>query len=221
MKGFLRVLPVLSVVAFGVTSCSNSSHSAAIISQIGGPAETSSLYPGALIFPKVYAKPNVTLTDTANQPFNIATDTKSKVTLVYFGYTHCPDLCPLNMFLTEAAIKDMPRVDRKEVQVVFVTTDPDRDTPSVIQTWLDHFNPSFTGLSGTSAQIATAERAIGIPLSFAENVSHPGSSYEIVHAGYILAYVNNTAHLEFPSEISPRQETHDLTALVQHGWQQS
>jgi protein SCO1 len=215
------VLGAVSVGALGLASCSSAGHQSAIISQVGGPAETSSLYPGALLFPKVYQKPNVMLTDTASQPYNIATDTTKKVTLVYFGYTHCPDLCPLNMFLTAASIKAMPPADRKQVQVVFVTTDPSRDTPSVIQTWLDHFNPAFTGLTGTITEIETAERAIGIPLSFAEHVSAPGSSYEIVHAGYVLVYTNGSAHLEFPSQITPKQETHDLTALVQHGWKQA
>lgn len=205
--------------ALGLSACGSPNKSAAIISQVGGPAETNSNYPGALVFPKVYKKPNVNLTDTANQPFNIATDTSTKVTLVYFGYTHCPDLCPLNMFLVANAVKGLPAAERHDVKVVFVTTDPDRDTPSVIRTWLNHFNSSFIGLTGSITQIQSAETAIGIPLSFAEHVSAPGSSYEIVHAGYVLVYTSGVAHLEFPAEIRPAQEAQDLRTLVQHGWQ--
>ncbi len=115
--------------ALGLAGCSSSTP-AATITQVGGPQETNSNYPGALVFPKEYTKPNVVLTDTANQPFNIATDTPDKVTLVYFGYTHCPDLCPLNMYLAASSIAGMPAVDRHDVQVVFVTTDPTRDTPA-------------------------------------------------------------------------------------------
>ena len=192
---------------------------AATITQVGGPQETNSNYPGALVFPKAYKKPNVVLTDTANQGFNIATDTPDKVTLVYFGYTHCPDLCPLNMYLAAASIKAMPAADRHDVQVVFVTTDPTCDSPSVIRTWLNHFSPTFTGLTGTIAQIQQAEKSTGIPLSFAEKVTEPGASYAVVHAGYILVYTQGAAHLEFPAEIRPSQETHDLVSLVQHGWQ--
>jgi protein SCO1/2 len=161
----------------------------------------------------------VVLTDTSSQAFNIATDTPDKVTLVYFGYTHCPDLCPLNMYLAAASIKAMPAADRRDVQVVFVTTDPSRDTPSVIRTWLNHFSPTFTGLTGTIAQIQQAEKSTGIPLSFAEKVTEPGASYGVVHAGYILVYTHGAAHLEFPAEIRPSQETQDLVSLVQHGWQ--
>ncbi len=94
--------------------------------------------------------------------------------------------------------------------MVFVTTDPARDTPSVIQTWLSHFSSSFTGLTGTIAQIQSAETAIGMPLSFAEKSTSPGSSYEIVHAGYVLVYTQSRAHLEFPAEITVSEETHDL-----------
>ena len=222
-----RVRPVASLLlvasvlagALALSACSSSSGPEATITQVGGPAETNSHYPGALVFPKPYPKPDVTLTDTSNQPFNIASDTDSKVTLVYFGYTHCPDVCPLNMFTAASAIGALPEADRRQVHVVFVTTDPDRDTPAVIQTWLDHFDPSFTGLTGTLAQIRSAETAIGMPLSFAESSPSPGSNYEIFHAGYVLVYTGDGAHMEFPAEITVPEESHDLVSLVRDGWQ--
>lgn len=217
----LVVAAGLAAAGLGLSACSGSSGSGAVVSQVGGPPETNSHYPGALIFPNTYSKPNVMLTDTENHPFNIATDTDTKVTLVYFGYTHCPDLCPLNMYSAATAIKAMPADDRRQVQMVFVTTDPARDTPGVIQTWLEHFAPDFTGLTGTVAQIRSAEAAIGMPLSFAERVTSPGSSYEIVHVGYVLVYTHKTAHLEFPAEITIPEETHDLVSLVRDGWQPS
>lgn len=217
----LVVAAGLAAGALGLSACSRSDGTGAIVSQVGGPPETNSHYPGALTFPNAYSKPDVTLTDTENQPFNIASDTGTKVTLVYFGYTHCPDLCPLNMYAAATAISAMPADDRRQVHVVFVTTDPARDTPSVIQTWLDHFSPTFTGLTGTIAQIRSAEEAIGMPLSFAERSTSPGSSYEIVHAGYVLVYTQKTAHLEFPAEITVPEETQDLISLVRAGWQRS
>ena len=215
----LAVTAGVVAAALGLSACSSSSTSNATVSQVGGPAETNTNYPGALVFPKAYDKPDVTLTDTDNEPFNIASDTGGKVTLVYFGYTHCPDLCPLNMYTAASAIRAMPAVDRSQVKMVFVTTDPARDTPTVIQTWLSHFSPSFTGLTGTIAEIQDAEAAIGMPLSFAEKSTSPGSSYEIVHAGYVLVYTQSRAHLEFPAEITVSEETHDLVSLVRDGWQ--
>jgi protein SCO1 len=209
------VVSLLGAACGGGTTGSN-----ATVQQVGGPPETTADYPGALLFARAYPKPDVTLTDTSDQPYDIATATKGQVTLLYFGYTHCPDLCPLNMFTAANAIGRLPAEDRQRVHVVFVSTDPDRDTPPVIRTWLDHFDDSFIGLTGTIDQIRQAEEATGIPLSFAEHVSGPGGSYAVVHAGYILVYTrDNRAHLEFPAEISVTQESRDLESLLNHGFQ--
>ncbi len=190
------------------------------MSQVGGPPETSATYPGALLFPRSYPKPDVTLEDTAGEPYDLATQTKGELTLVYFGYTHCPDLCPLNMATVAAALRILPSAERSRVKVVFVTTDPNRDTPSVIRIWLDHFDPSFIGLTGTISQIQQTEATTGIPLSFAEHATEAGASYTVVHAGYILVYTqDDRAHVEFPAEILPSQEAQDITTLLRHGWQ--
>ena len=153
---------VVAAVLFAACGGSNSSGNA-VVSQVGGPPETSATYPGALLFPRTYPKPDVTLEDTAGDPYDIATDTRDQLTLVYFGYTHCPDLCPLNMFTAATALQRLPAAERSRVKVVFVTTDPDRDTPSVIRTWLDHFDSSFIGLTGAIKQIQQTEAATGIP----------------------------------------------------------
>ncbi len=213
-------LAVTLLIAVASAACGGSgSGSNAVIAQVGGPPQTSSNYPGALLFPRVYPKPDVTLTDTTGALYNIAADTGGQLTLVYFGYTHCPDLCPLNMFTAATALGRLPADERARIHVVFVTTDPDRDTPGVIRTWLNHFDDSFIGLTGSIEQIRRAEQRTGLPLSFAEHVSEPGASYAVVHAGYILVYTqDNLAHLEFPAEITPAQEAHDLTALLSHGW---
>jgi len=206
--------------AAALAACGSGPSGNATVSQVGGPAETSARYPGALLFGQPYPKPDVTLVDTSGAPYNIAADTQGRVTLVYFGYTHCPDLCPLNMFTAATAISRLPAPDRSKIDVVFVTTDPARDTPDVIRTWLDHFDPAFVGLTGSVAQIEQAESTTGIPLSLAEHATGVGGSYEVVHAGYVLAYTpDGLAHLEFPAEITPSQESQDLAALLRHGWQ--
>ena len=221
-----RLIAVTSALAFSASlaacggSGSGSGSGNAVVAQVGGPPETSGSYPGALLFPKTYQKPNVSLEDTAGAPYNVAADTGHRLTLVYFGYTHCPDLCPLNMFTAATAIGRLPQADRSKVTVVFITTDPDRDSPSVIRTWLDHFDDQFIGLTGTVQQIREAETSAGIPLSIAEHTSEPGGSYTVVHAGYIIVYTqDDRAHLEFPAEISPSQEASDLARLLRQGWQ--
>jgi protein SCO1 len=209
------------VAAVLLASCGGSGPSGnAVVSQVGGPPETSATYPGALLFPRSYPKPDVTLEDTEGAPYDLATQTMGELTLVYFGYTHCPDLCPLNMATAAAALRLLPSAERSRVRVVFVTTDPNRDTPPVIRIWLDHFDPSFIGLTGTISQIRETEATTGIPLSFAEHATEPGASYTVVHAGYILVYTqDNRAHVEFPAEILPSEEAQDITTLLRHGWQ--
>ena len=99
------VIGAIALGAFLLAACSGSSPSQnAVVAQVGGPPQTSATYPGALLFPRSYAKPTVTLEDTAGAPYDIATQTR-KVTLVYFGYTHCPDLCPLNMETAATALQ--------------------------------------------------------------------------------------------------------------------
>ena len=219
-----RAVSVIAAIALGavlLAACGGSSPSQkAVVTQVGGPPQTSATYPGALLFPRSYAKPTVTLEDTAGAPYDIATQTRGELTLVYFGYTHCPDLCPLNMETAATALGRLPKAERARINVVFVTTDPDRDTPPVIRIWLDHFDQKFVGLTGTITQIRQTEGATGIPLSFAEHTSGPGASYAVVHAGYILVYTqDNQAHVEFPAEITPEQEAQDLSTLLHHGWQ--
>ena len=104
--------------------------------------------------------------------------------------------------------------------MVFVTTDPDRDTPPVIRIWLDHFDQKFVGLTERSPRFAKRKRPRVSRSSFAEHTTETGASYAVVHAGYILVYTqDNRAHVEFPAEITPEQEAQDLGTLLRHGWQ--
>ena len=80
--------------------------------------------------PTPIATPSLTLTDFNGQPFDFAAATRDKVGLLFFGYTHCPDVCPLHMANIAAVLKRMSAEDRARVVTVFVTTDPERDTPA-------------------------------------------------------------------------------------------
>ena len=164
-----------------------------------------SYYPGATVLSStlVVPKPTVALTDTNGRSYDLATQTAGRVTLVYFGYTHCPNICPINMALIAAAINQLPASLRHAVTVVFVTTDPSRDTPPVIRAWLDHFtsgypgDPTFVGLTGSPNQIHQAEQQVGMPLSYAQSAqNNPDGGYQVVHAGYTLIYSQSGfAHL--------------------------
>jgi protein SCO1 len=193
------------------------------ISGSSGPSQSDSHYPGAIVVPAAAAKPTVTLTDTSDQPYNLARATRGRVTIVYFGYTHCPDVCPINMALAGASVSRLPTKIGDQITVVFITTDPRRDTPKVIRAWLDNFSGGdrFVGLTGTIAKIHEAEKQVGMPLSFVESGTAGGKTgYQIEHAGYLLAYSqDNLAHLQFyDNEPAPSFAT-SLSNLVTHGFQ--
>jgi protein SCO1/2 len=173
-------------------------------------------------------KPGVLLTDTEGRPYDLARATEGKVTLVYFGYTHCPDLCPINMALTAAALRDLPPGQRAKVSVVFITTDPARDKPAVIRAWLDRFDRSFVGLTGSPAAIHAAEEEAEVPLSYPEVASETeaaeateaGQDYRVVHAGYTLVYAQDgMADLTVDDSALPAQYATTLERLLAHGYQ--
>ena len=91
------------------------------------PQEMSRSYKGGLVSPPL-PKPKFTLTDTSGAQTDFWKKTEGHVTLLFFGYTRCPDECPLHMANIAAALKLIPASVAKQIEVVFVTTDPDRDT---------------------------------------------------------------------------------------------
>ena len=113
-------------------------------------------YQGGSSLPEPYTMPDITLTDTAGQPYNLASSPSKPVTLLFFGYTKCPDVCIAVLADIATALQRMPSADRDHIQVVFVTTDPARDNGKQIRAYLDRFDPTFVGLTG---QLATIKKA--------------------------------------------------------------
>jgi len=181
------------------------------------PAATADAsYRGGIVTPPL-PKPNFTLTDTSGAPFDLRSETQGYVTLLYFGYTYCPEECPLHMANIAAALKDLPAADARQIRVVFVTTDPARDTAEVLRSWLDQFDERFVGLGGGENAVRSAQIAAGIPPAI--KTSPSDGNNEIDHEAFILAYSkDNLAHLIYPSGITAEDWVHDLRRLVQENW---
>jgi protein SCO1 len=114
---------------------------------------------GAVIDPP-WAAPEIHLTDHDGQSFTLS-DEQGKVVLVYFGYVNCPDECPLTMAHLKLARQSLG--DRaKDVQVIMVSTDPARDTPDALKNFMEHFDPSFRGLTGTPAELQQVWKEYGV-----------------------------------------------------------
>lgn len=121
-------------------------------------------------------RPSFTMTDTSGKPFAFGSVTEGHPTLLYFGYTNCPDICPATMADIGLALKELPASLQRETYVVFVSTDVKHDTGPVIARWLHNFDTGakahFVGLHGTRAQVNAAQAAAHIFLAEDAGQSH-------------------------------------------------
>ncbi|MCC0097192.1 SCO family protein [Streptomyces flavotricini] len=144
----------------------------------------------ATVLDRPFDKPELVLTDTTGKPWNLREQTKGKPTLIYFGYTNCPDVCPLTMSNIAVAKKALPKADQDNLQVVFVTTDPERDTPDSLGAWLKAQDPSFTGLTGDFATIQAAARKLGIGIEAPKKEAD--GSVVSMHGAQVIAFSPKT-----------------------------
>jgi len=121
------------------------------------------------------AAPALRLTDQDGRPFDLAS-LRGKPVLVYFGYTHCPDVCPTTL----SDIRDALRLVDDPVGVVFVTVDPARDDAAAMKQYVDYYQSGFTGLTGTQEEIAAAADAWGV--SYAKLESTSAAGYAMAHS---------------------------------------
>ena len=124
----------------------------------------SDTYRGGLVTPPL-PKPRFVLTDTSGAPYDFWNRTTGSVTLLFFGYTNCPDECPMHMANIGVALKKLPAGVADRVKLIFVTTDPARDTRVELRRWLDNFDRHFVGLTGTAAALDAVQKAAGVPLA--------------------------------------------------------
>ncbi len=169
-------------------------------------------YRGGVVTPPL-PKPAFTLVDTSGARFDFHEKTQGYITLLFFGYTFCPDQCPMHMANIGSALKKLPAGVADQVKLLFVTTDPARDTPAVLRRWLDLFDRRFIGLTGSEAAIEAAQRSAGV--FAAQKVNGANGSYGVAHANFVLAYGrDNLAHVIYPGGVSQDDWVHDLPLLA-------
>lgn len=211
----LRALIVAAALCLGASN-QPIAHDSAGVSAPHGPDAAGSEYRGGVVTPPI-PKPKFTLRDTSGAPFDFWSNTEGYVTLLFFGYTHCPDECPLHMHNIAAALAGLPASVAGQIRVVFVTTDPARDSGKVVRSWLDNFDRRFIGLTGGQAEVEAAQRAAGLPPG--KRLALANGNYGIGHAGFVLAYSkDDRAHLIYPSGITVEDWDHDLPLLAAETW---
>lgn len=115
------------------------------------------------------------LVDQRGQAFDLAEDLRGDVALVFFGYTRCPDVCPFTMAQLSSVYSEVG--EPEDLKVVLVTVDPANDTPEVVGEYVERFDPSFIGLTGTNSQVAAAAKAFF--------VGYGGAGVDLVHTEYV------------------------------------
>ncbi len=213
-RGRLLVASAVTVLAAVTAGCASSSAATKSNNDPGLVLINNSPYKGNIITP--VAKPTGTLTDDLGQPYNVRAKTAGIVTLLYFGYTNCPNLCPLTMSNTAVALRMLPAADQAKVRVLFVSVDPGRDTLARLKSWLGNFDPAFIGLRGTLAQVQSFEQQTGLPIG--PEFKDSKGEFQLDHATEMFAYsTDNVAHEAFFPSTPPADMANDLKLLVTGG----
>jgi len=199
----------LTLAACGSNSGSGDSNSGATV--LSGNAAQRSV----TVLDTPFTKPNLVLTDTKGKPYNLREETDHKPTLIYFGYTHCPDVCPLTMSNLGIAKRSLPKAEQSKLQVVFITTDPERDTPAALGKWLPAAgDPSFIGLTGKFSTIQAAARQIGIGVD--PPVKEKDGSIVSTHGAEVIAFSpkTNGGYLLYDDTATAKDYSKDLPKIL-------
>ena len=224
--GLLLLTLVLGACGGAADGAAVGSGTETIRSDAGIVRIPASEYHGTLLDPPL-PRPDLTLADTDGKPFSLRDRPDEEVTVLFFGYTHCPDVCPTAMADLAAARRHLPEETRDQVVVAFVTEDPQRDTPAVLREWLDMIDRDFVGLRGGNAQTQEALRELYLPESAPvpspstpvvhpeDGHEHPGD-YGIEHASVVYAF-GPAGTVVYTGGFSPQQYAQDFARLTGEG----
>jgi protein SCO1/2 len=135
-----------------------------------------------------------TLTGSSGKPFSSA-QLNGKPAAVFFGFTHCPDVCPTTLARLTKLRRELGKGD-DALSIVFISVDPERDTPAEVDTYMKLYDTPVIGLTGTPAQIDQVKKQYGI---FSRKVSQPGGGYSVDHTATVILLDRNG---QFSSTIS-------------------
>ena len=156
------------------------------------------------------------LVDTAGDPFSLTDDTDKPLTLVFFGYTNCPDICGQVMATLTGMLTRLDDAQKDDLDVVFVTTDPARDDEKVVEKYVDSFDPSIIGLTGTLPDIIEVGRSMAIGIDQGEKL--PSGGYDVTHGTQVMAVdADDEAPVFWDYDVSQAQLAHDVTVLLDEG----
>jgi protein SCO1/2 len=178
------------------------------------PSIEASDWAGEIVDPGL-ERPDVTFTDMDGEPFPFREKTEGKLSILFFGYTNCPDVCPIFLTSIARAIESIATGPGSDPQVLFVGVDVARDTPEQMRTYLGRINPTFVGLTGSEEVIAQANREVFNPPIEIEEADAEGE-YLVGHASRVFPFTaDGLAHRTYPSDTRQQAWAKDLPRLAE------
>jgi protein SCO1/2 len=210
-KKTYAVAALFAAAALTLSACGSGDDSNKPVADVSAEAGSGK---AATVLDQPFEKPDLVLTDTNGKKYDLRAQTKGKPTLIYFGYTHCPDVCPLTMNNLAVAKKQLPRAQQDKLRVVFVTTDPGRDTPSALGKWLKGIDSGFVGLTGDFATIQAGARTMGI--SIEPTSKDKNGKLVSVHGTQVIAFSPKTdgGYVLYGENATVDDYTKDLPKII-------
>lgn len=189
-----RVPALLAALALLLVACEPASSTAFVSSELGTSEDGWRGIPLELD----RELPEVTLTDTDGQDVDLAEDLLGTPTLLFFGYANCPDICPIHLGTIASAMRTIG-VSPLDVQVVFVSVDPERDTPERIEEFVNAFDRRFVGLHGDLETVEDALAQLDLPGPVVEGPDPRGEGDLIGHPAQVIGFdADGVAHRVWP-----------------------
>jgi len=203
---------LVAAATLTLSACGSGDDSSSPVSVVSEEAGSDK---AATVLDQPFKKPDLVLTDTKGEKYDLRKETAGKPTLIYFGYTHCPDICPLTMNNIAVAKKQLPKSEQDKLTVVFVTTDPARDTPAELGKWLKGIDTRFVGLTGDFATIQASARTLGISIEPSHKDKKTGKTVS-VHGTQVVAFSPKTdaGYVLYGEDATVDDYTKDLPKLI-------
>ena len=169
----------------------------------------------AITLDRPHPKPDLVLTDTSEKKYELVKETKGHPVLLYFGYTYCPDVCSTVVADMAEAAKKLPQADRDNLKIVFVTTDPERDTPRRMREWLDaQGGKDIVGLTGSFDTVQAAAKPLGILVE--KPKKEKDGSITVSHGAEVVGFSpkDDGGHWIYTTETSKDQYSKDLPKII-------
>jgi protein SCO1/2 len=204
-----RILPLAGLWAalVAVTGCGQTQEQRA-----ANERADSSGFRGVAL-PEPSPAPDFQLLDTGGAEFHFREETDGHLALLFFGYTNCPDICPVHLANLAAVLGDLDYSQKRRVKVVFVTTDPERDTPEHLRSWLDRIDRSFIGLVGDPDEVNVIQGLFNLPPAVQQTTED--GQYLVGHASQVLAITpDGFVRVVYPAGTRQSDWAHDLPRLL-------